>query len=383
MMQCCCCGRVLVAISITVLRCITFVKFQGVQAWSISSHFATNKCFGKISLHDLQSCTPRLKHTRLHPRHPLKVKVPLLAAQQSDLPSKITNDSKERESKMTQNESKIVCSEQGWSICMDMIHSEEDLRHGLEHLLRNGLAGHETLTLYRNIRSKYATDERDKNTVEDGLRGVEHFRTIESGILAAYRSSVCELGTTRQCSALYVSINPRHVSEGLKLTFSNFIRWVEYKSGLTTQKVKGGDKEEYAGRLDKAFNMNILKSQSSHWFDMIDVDDKDPETWLRRVRDAINGSSGSVDAIELIIETKNGYHVVYKPSKMTRESHMALKEVLSANPGKGPESKVQKCSGGSVSCALPGGCQSDHKTRIIYCSCHKENGKRLSRSHDG
>ena len=271
------------------------------------------------------------------------------------------------------------------SVCMDMIHSEEELRHGLQHLLREGLEEHETMTLYRNVRSKYARNEQEKNEVKNKLRGVEHFRTIEDGMLAAYRSSVCESGPMRHCSALYVNINPRNVMGGLKLTYSNFLRWVEYKAGLTAVPVKDANKEDYAGRLDKEFNMNVLKTQSKRRFDMIDVDDKDPDTWLRRICEAIDGggaaSDGEVnangnDAIELILETKNGYHVIYKPRNMTEQSHRALHEVLSdENAGEGSERKVLKVPGGSVSCALPGGYQSDHKTRIYYCSCQKEGEK--------
>ena len=265
------------------------------------------------------------------------------------------------------------------SICMNMIHSEEELRHGLQHLLQDGLDGHETMTLYRNVRSKYARNEQEKNEVKNKLRGVEHFRTVEDGILAAYRSSVCESGPIRHCSALYVNINPRNVMDGLKVTYSNFLRWVEYKAGLTTDAVKGADKEDYAGRLDKALNMNVLKTQSKRRFDMIDVDEKDPDTWLRRICEAIDGGGGAASAgshaIELIVETKNGYHVVYKPRNMTRESHVALHKVLSdENAGSGSDCKVLKVLGGSVSCALPGGYQADHKTRILYCSCQKEKG---------
>jgi hypothetical protein len=44
------------------------------------------------------------------------------------------------------------------AISMDLIHSEDELKHALSHLLggadesRSSLQGHETMTLYRNVR---------------------------------------------------------------------------------------------------------------------------------------------------------------------------------------------------------------------------------------
>lgn len=263
------------------------------------------------------------------------------------------------------------------SVAMDMVHSEEEIRHALTHLIGDSLRGNETMVIYRNVRKKYAAED---ETVREGIRSEGTFRTPEEGVVAAYRAGISESGASRRASALYVTINPRDVAEGLKTTHSLYHKWLEGKAGMTKDQVRKGDRDDFAGTLDKAFRMNVLKSESRHIFEMIDVDDKDPETWLKQVRDAIADEN-----IEMIVETKNGYHVVYNSKSMPRANHAKLAQVLKGSP-KGKDEKATKSKGPSIQCALPGGMQSDHKTRILYCSCsrrRKEADERITHSTSG
>jgi hypothetical protein len=95
--------------------------------------------------------------------------------------------------------------------------------------------------------------------------------------------------------------------------------------------------------------MKMLTSCSRGPFIMIDIDDNDPTTWLSRIREAIGD-----DAIEMILETKNGFHVVFLPKKMSQERHKSLNAVLSSDPGKGQDASVTKGKGSKLSVALPG-----------------------------
>jgi hypothetical protein len=83
---------------------------------------------------------------------------------------------------------------------------------------------------------------------------------------------------------------------------------------------------------------------------MIDIDDNDQTTWLSRIEQSIGE-----EAIEMIIETKNGFHVVYRPKDMCRKAHMNLNNVLSSDIGKGQDASVTKGKGSKVSVARPGG----------------------------
>jgi len=252
---------------------------------------------------------------------------------------------------------------------MDMIHSEDDVLHGLQHLIgydhagnSTALQGHETMVLYRNIRKKYSSTP-DK--IKDyGLHCVSTFRTPEKGLETAYRSALCRQGPEREASALYVSINPRSVLQGMALTQTNCTTWMESKVGLTKEQVKGMHREDYIGTMDKQFIRNILKSQSRRRVDMIDVDDR---TWLPRIRKAIGDEN-----IEMIVETKNGYHVIYHGKQLIEQQHKQLQKILSESP-KGALEKASRCKGSTVVCALPGGSQSYHKSKIIYCACHRKS----------
>jgi hypothetical protein len=143
---------------------------------------------------------------------------------------------------------------------------------------------------------------------------------------------------------------------------------MEVKAGLTKEQPKGMNREDYVGTLDTSFRSNILRCQARKRLDMIDVDDPDPTTWLRRIREAVGD-----EHIEMVLETKNGYHVLYQGKKMKRHEHKRLQIVLEENPGKGPMEKVTRGKGSCVACALPGGSQSYHKTKIIYCACERKN----------
>eukprot|EP00339_Tiarina_fusa_P005535 CAMPEP_0117004500 /NCGR_PEP_ID=MMETSP0472-20121206/5443_1 /TAXON_ID=693140 ORGANISM="Tiarina fusus, Strain LIS" /NCGR_SAMPLE_ID=MMETSP0472 /ASSEMBLY_ACC=CAM_ASM_000603 /LENGTH=281 /DNA_ID=CAMNT_0004705457 /DNA_START=52 /DNA_END=897 /DNA_ORIENTATION=+ len=260
---------------------------------------------------------------------------------------------------------------------MNMVHSEEELLHGLKHLMgdvgsdcdegdepqQEFLRGHETMILYRNVRKKYSTEP----GIKEGLHCIETFRTPEQGLEAAYRAALCRNGPVREASALYVAINPRNVSEAHKLTQANYSHWLEAKAGVTREQPKGKNREDYLGTLDRALRCNILRCQARKRLDMIDVDDTDPTTWLRRIREAIGD-----EHIDMITQTKNGYHVLYQGKKMNPQEHRRLQNVLSENPGKGPMEKVTRGKGATVACALPGGSQSFHKTRIIYCACQRK-----------
>ena len=164
---------------------------------------------------------------------------------------------------------------------LDMVHSEDELLHGLRHLMggrstskeghdTNKLQGHETMVLYRNVRKKYSLAPQE---IREGLHCIQTFRTPEKGLEAAYRAALCRGGAVREASVLYVAINPRQVSQGMALTQANLMKWMEYKTGLTKEQPKGGHKEDYFGALDKALTSNILKCQSRKNLDMIDVDD--------------------------------------------------------------------------------------------------------------
>lgn len=250
-----------------------------------------------------------------------------------------------------------------------MIHSEDELEHALRHLLpKDGLEGHESLTVYRNARRKYSKAF-GESEMKEGIRGIEPFRSVEGGILAAHKAGLCCKGLEREASALYVTVNPRHVPDAMKETHSLYYKWIEHRAGLSKQQVRRGDRADYAGTLPRALLSNILKTKSRVRFLMIDVDDNDPTTWLQKTRDAIGD-----DAIEMIIKTKNGFHLLYRPKDMTQESHKRLDAVLRSDTGKGPDENVTRTKGTSIACALPGGYQSDHPTKILYCSCQRTTG---------
>lgn len=252
------------------------------------------------------------------------------------------------------------------SVASDMVHSEDEIRHALGHLMtRNGeenLEGHECMVLYRNVRSKYVDYE-----VKDGPRQFRSFRSINGGILAAYQSGTC-FRDERPASALYVVINPRHVPDALKETHGHYCQWLEHQVGISQKQVKRGNHDDFPGTLHKAFGAQVAKCNSRKLFSMIDVDDNDPDTWLAVVLQAIGEQ-----AVEMVIETKNGFHVVYQRQRMTQEAHDKLRDVLRSDTGKGKDAKVTDMNGCSLSCALPGGYQADHKIRIRTCSCRCES----------
>jgi hypothetical protein len=220
--------------------------------------------------------------------------------------------------------------------------------------------------VYRNARKKYSDAFRESK-IKDGVRGIEMFRTVKEGVLAAHKAGLCHKGVEREASALYVTVNPRDVPTALKETPAHYFKWVEHKAGTTKQQVRKGDRDDFAATLDRVLLMNILKSRSRARFQMIDVDDDDPTTWLQKIQDAIG-----LEAIEMIIKTKNGFHVVYSPKHMDKTSHRKLEAVLSSDPKKGQDASVTKSKGSMISCALPGGYQADHPTKILYCSCQRE-----------
>jgi len=245
---------------------------------------------------------------------------------------------------------------------MDMIHSEEELRHAFYHLIPSEdhpLEGHECLSLYRHLRKKYAD-----YPVKEGLKKICCYRTIDEGVLAAYQASLC-FSKERSASALYAHINPRHVPEAVKATHAKYYQWLEYGAGTCKEQVTRGTSSNFAGTLYRTLEIEISHSKSRVRLSMIDVDDNDPRTWLSRIRTAIGK-----EAIEVIIETKNGFHVLFQRSKMKREAHEALREVLASDTGKGKDVKVTSMKGCALSCALPGAYQADHKTKILACSCH-------------
>ena len=246
-----------------------------------------------------------------------------------------------------------------------MIHSESELEHALQHLIPDDLQGHEAFAVYRNARKKYSQAFRESK-MKDGVRGIETFRTVQGGILAAHKTGLCHKGVEREASALYVTVNPRDVPSALKETHAHYYKWVEHKAGTTKEKVRKGDRDDFAATLDRVLLMNILKSRSRTRLQMIDVDDDDPTTWLQRIQDAIG-----LEAIEMIIKTKNGYHVVYSPKRMDKSSHRKLEAVLISDPNKGQDANVTKSKGTMLSCALPGGYQADHPTKILCCSCQR------------
>ena len=102
-----------------------------------------------------------------------------------------------------------MTKEQG-SFTFDLVHSDEQVLHGLRHLMGGEdylaaddedellLQSHETMVIYRNVRKKYATEP----GVKEGLRSIETFRTPEQGLEAAYRAALCRGGPTREASAL-------------------------------------------------------------------------------------------------------------------------------------------------------------------------------------
>jgi hypothetical protein len=166
---------------------------------------------------------------------------------------------------------------------------------------------------------------------------------------------------------MYVYINPRDVPAALKETHSRYYKWLESKAGMTKQQVRKGGNYDFAGTLNRVLDYQVSHHKSRGIFSVIDVDDNDPTTWLERIRQAI----GEV-AMEMIIETKNGFHVVYHSKKMGQESHMALAQVLQSDTGTGQDAKVTKLDGCALNCALPGGCQGTHRARILYCSCSRK-----------
>lgn len=174
----------------------------------------------------------------------------------------------------------------------------------------------------------------------------------------------------RPASALYVGINPRDVPEALKETYQLYYNWLEHKAGATKQQVRRGDRDDFAATLAQKFEGRILACKSRERFAMIDVDDPDPTTWLERICHAIGE-----EAIEIIIQTKNGFHVVYQKSKMSSLAHKALGEVLKSDKGTGKEAAVTAMNGPAISCALPGAHQGNHKISIFACSCQYQHPK--------
>jgi hypothetical protein len=256
------------------------------------------------------------------------------------------------------------------AISMDLIHSEDEVKHALSHLLggadesRSSLQGHETMTLYRNVRKKYVSGEYLKEyDLKEGPKQVCTYRSVDRGLLAAYQAGCCPVAE-RPASAMYMQVNPRDVVAALKETHTRYYKWVEQKVGTTKDQVRKGNTADFAGTLDHVFQLQVSRHQTQRRFDVIDVDDSNPDTWLKRIVEAIGE-----EAIEMLIETKNGFHVVYKPSKMLKADHLQLKQVLESDIGKGKDEKVSKLDGNAVSCALPGGYQADHKARIQRCSC--------------
>ena len=88
------------------------------------------------------------------------------------------------------------------SITMDMVHSEDEILHGLQHLMRgrstskeghdtNKLQGHETMVLYRNVRKKYSLAPQE---IREGLHCIQTFGTPAKGLEAAYRAALCRGG---------------------------------------------------------------------------------------------------------------------------------------------------------------------------------------------
>lgn len=247
-------------------------------------------------------------------------------------------------------------------VAMDMIHSTEELHHALSHLIPSYdyLQGHECLALYRNVRKKYVD-----YPVKEGAKQICSFRSVEKGILAAYQAGIC-FENERPASSLYVGINPRHVPEALKETHEIYSNWLEYRAGATKQKVRGGHKDDFGASLSHKFEGRILACKSREQFSMIDVDCTDPNTWLSRIRSAIGEGS-----IAMVIQTKNGFHVVYEKRKMTNVNHKSLKEVLESDSTTHKEASVTSMNGPAISCALPGSYQTGHKTTIYSCSCNK------------
>lgn len=259
---------------------------------------------------------------------------------------------------------------------LDMIHSEEEVKHALHHLMQGDddyLKGNETLTMYRNVRSKYVSDEYMKeHQLQNGHKQICAFRTVEQGLLAAYQASVCP-ASERPASTIYVNINPRDVPAALKVTHSLYYQWLEHKVGTSKQQVRKGSRQDFAGTLNRVFDSQVSGHKSRGMFQFIDVDDDDPDTWLTRIREAIGE-----EAIEMIIETKNGFHVVYQNKKMPKEAHSALREVLDSDTETGKDASVTKAAGCALACALPGAYQGGHKVRTVYCSCNKSIEKKCS-----
>lgn len=272
-----------------------------------------------------------------------------------------------------------MTEERNLSIATNMIHSEEEIRHALSHLLgrrgfgENGaedgldyLQGHETMTLYRNVRKKYvSTDFWADHSYNEGPSQVCTFRSIDQGLLAAYQAGCCPI-EERPASAMYVNVNTRDVVGALKETYQTYFKWLEHQAGTTKEQVRRGNRSNFAGTLDIAFRTMVSHHKSRGRFSVIDVDDDNPDTWLKSICEAVED-----DGIEMVIETKNGFHVVYQPSKMSNKAHLRLKEVLKSDTEKGKDANVSKLDGSALSCILPGGYQADHKARIIRCSCHR------------
>jgi hypothetical protein len=183
------------------------------------------------------------------------------------------------------------------------------------------------------------------------------------------KPAVSNPGTTRQCSlsALYVNVNPRHVPEALKHTHSHHYKWLEHKAGATHERVRNGESPHFSGTLNRVFDLQISRYKSRGTFAAIDVDNCNPDTWLRRITDAIG-----MEAMEMVIHTKNGFHVVYRPRKMGREAPLALGEVIKSDTAGGKDSNCDKMPGCAISCVLPDTYQADHKVTMRYCACRGE-----------
>jgi hypothetical protein len=183
--------------------------------------------------------------------------------------------------------------------------------------------------------------------------------------MALYRALVSQ-SQELDLSAMYVTINPRDVPTAFQETQAQYIKYIECMAGLTVGTVRGASKPDYAASLKRRLECRILASQSRNLLQMIDVDDPDPTTWLAEIRQAIGE-----EAIEMIVQTKNGFHVVYSSKRMQPQSHIKLRDVFAKNPGKGPEDKVTRTKGTAAACALPGVYQADHPASIYICSCQR------------
>jgi hypothetical protein len=130
----------------------------------------------------------------------------------------------------------------------------------------------------------------------------------------ASRAGICPANIVEQrssaCNVCYYQSTRSGGSPEGTTTHTNYVDWLKHKPGKSKRPVKRDSGTDFTGTPGRVFSMKVLwtNTQSRCLFQMIDVDHNDRTLWLQRTTADIG-----CDAVELIVETKNGCHANYRP----------------------------------------------------------------------